>query len=135
MKLACVACALAVVDPRAIIGEGCEIGPFCIVGPDVILGTGNMARQHALAFKAEKDIELVACVDPFHADGDIAPTADAISAAHADSVFSTVGGPMPHRGRSNCCERGNLGRMTDAPGGSLVDYMNTPHEGVAPGRQ
>jgi len=39
---------LAVVDPRAIIGEGCEIGPFCIVGPDVILGTGNKLLSHVV---------------------------------------------------------------------------------------
>jgi predicted dehydrogenase len=29
----------------------------------LILGTGNMARQHALAFKAEADIEIVAAVE------------------------------------------------------------------------
>ncbi len=39
---------LAVVDPRAIIGEGCEIGPFCVVGPDVILGTGNKLISHVV---------------------------------------------------------------------------------------
>lgn len=39
---------LAVVDPRAIIGEGCEIGPFCIIGPDVILGTGNKLLSHVV---------------------------------------------------------------------------------------
>jgi len=39
---------LAVVDPRAIIGEGCEIGPFCVVGPDVIMGTGNKLLSHVV---------------------------------------------------------------------------------------
>ncbi|MBC8109242.1 MAG: acyl-ACP--UDP-N-acetylglucosamine O-acyltransferase [Anaerolineae bacterium] len=39
---------LAVVDPRAIIGEGCEIGPFCVVGSDVILGTGNKLLSHVV---------------------------------------------------------------------------------------
>ncbi|CAN5623024.1 acyl-ACP--UDP-N-acetylglucosamine O-acyltransferase [soil metagenome] len=39
---------LAVVDPRAIIGEGCEIGPFCVVGADVILGTGNKLLSHVV---------------------------------------------------------------------------------------
>jgi 4-hydroxy-tetrahydrodipicolinate reductase len=36
------------------------------------------------AVRAADGLELVACVDPFHAGGDIAPTADAISAANAD---------------------------------------------------
>jgi len=39
---------LAVVDPRAIIGEGCEVGPFCVVGPDVIMGTGNKLLSHVV---------------------------------------------------------------------------------------
>ena len=39
---------LAVVDPRAIIGEGCEIGPFCVVGPDVVMGTGNRLLSHVV---------------------------------------------------------------------------------------
>src|SRR5688572_16273312 len=39
---------LAVVDPRAIIGEGCEIGPFCVVGADVIMGTGNRLLSHVV---------------------------------------------------------------------------------------
>jgi UDP-N-acetylglucosamine acyltransferase len=32
--------ALAVVDPRARLGEGVTVGPFCWVGPDVTLGDG-----------------------------------------------------------------------------------------------
>ncbi len=39
---------LANVDPRAVIGEGCEIGPFCIVGPDVIMGSGNKMLSHVV---------------------------------------------------------------------------------------
>jgi UDP-N-acetylglucosamine acyltransferase len=39
---------LAVVDPRAVIAEGCEIGPFCIVGPEVNLGTGNKLLSHVV---------------------------------------------------------------------------------------
>lgn len=39
---------LAVVDPRAHIGEGCEIGPYCIVGADVTLGTGNKLLSHVV---------------------------------------------------------------------------------------
>src|SRR5262245_20375732 len=39
---------LAVVDPRAIIGEGCEVGPFCVIGADVILGTGNKLLSHVV---------------------------------------------------------------------------------------
>jgi len=36
------------------------------------------------AVRAADDMELVACVDPFCAGGDIAESSDAISAAHAD---------------------------------------------------
>lgn len=32
----------AVVDPKAIIGEGTEIGPYCIIGPDVRIGKHNI---------------------------------------------------------------------------------------------
>jgi UDP-N-acetylglucosamine acyltransferase len=39
---------LAIVDPRAVLGENVEIGPFCIVGPDVTLGTGNKLISHVV---------------------------------------------------------------------------------------
>lgn len=39
---------LAVVDPKAKIGEACEIGPFCIVGPDVVLGAGCKLLSHVV---------------------------------------------------------------------------------------
>ena len=38
---------MAVVDPKARIGDDCEIGPFCVVGPDVTLGTGCKLLSHA----------------------------------------------------------------------------------------
>ena len=39
---------LAVVDPKATIGQDCEIGPFCTVGPDVVLGPGNRLVSHVV---------------------------------------------------------------------------------------
>ena len=39
---------LAVVDPKARIGDDCEIGPFCIVGPDVTLGSGCRLISHVV---------------------------------------------------------------------------------------
>jgi UDP-N-acetylglucosamine acyltransferase len=35
----------AIVDPRAVVGEGCEIGPYCVVGPGVEIG-GRCWLQH-----------------------------------------------------------------------------------------
>src|SRR5690242_13473422 len=29
---------LAVIDPKAVIGNDVEIGPFCVIGPDVTIG-------------------------------------------------------------------------------------------------
>ena len=40
----------AVVDERAVIGEGVRIGPFSVVGPDVVLEPG---RYFTITFKAE----------------------------------------------------------------------------------
>ena len=37
---------LAVVDPKARLGEGVRIGPFCWVGPDVTLGAGTELLSH-----------------------------------------------------------------------------------------
>jgi 4-hydroxy-tetrahydrodipicolinate reductase len=45
---------------------------------------GRMGAAVCDAVRAADGLELVACVDPFHAGGDIAATADAISAARAD---------------------------------------------------
>ncbi len=39
---------LALVDPKARIGEDCEIGPFCTIGPDVVLGPGNVLQSHVV---------------------------------------------------------------------------------------
>ena len=39
---------LAVVDPKARIGDDCEIGPFCTVGPHVVLGPGNQLQSHVI---------------------------------------------------------------------------------------
>ena len=36
----------AVIDPRAILGEGCEVGPWCIIGPGVELGAGCWLQHH-----------------------------------------------------------------------------------------
>jgi 4-hydroxy-tetrahydrodipicolinate reductase len=54
---------------------------------------GRMGATVCDAVRAAEGLELVAGVDPFHAGGDIAPTADAISAANADvAVDFTVAG-------------------------------------------
>ncbi|MEM7626916.1 MAG: acyl-ACP--UDP-N-acetylglucosamine O-acyltransferase [Planctomycetota bacterium] len=37
---------LAVVDPKATLGEGVRIGPFCQVGPKAILGAGTRLVSH-----------------------------------------------------------------------------------------
>ena len=39
---------LAVVDPKACIGDDCEIGPFCVVGPHVVMGPGNKLDPHVV---------------------------------------------------------------------------------------
>ena len=36
------------VDPKARIGDDCEIGPFCLVGPDVTLGSGCRLLSHVV---------------------------------------------------------------------------------------
>ncbi len=39
---------LALVDPKARLGDDCEVGPFCTVGPDVVLGPGNRLVSHVV---------------------------------------------------------------------------------------
>ena len=39
---------LAVVEPGATIGEGCEIGPFAVIGAQVVLGEGCTVKPHAV---------------------------------------------------------------------------------------
>ena len=38
----------AIVEPGAVLGEGCEIGPFSIVGPKVTLGAGVKLKSHVV---------------------------------------------------------------------------------------
>lgn len=38
----------AVIHPRAVIGEGCEIGPYCVVGENVTLGPGCRLHSHVV---------------------------------------------------------------------------------------
>ena len=38
----------AVVEPGAVIGEGCRIGPFAVIGPEVVLGPGCEVKPHAV---------------------------------------------------------------------------------------
>ncbi len=33
---------LAVIDPRAIIGDNVSVGPFCVIGPEVTIGDGSV---------------------------------------------------------------------------------------------
>jgi UDP-N-acetylglucosamine acyltransferase len=39
---------MAIVDPHATVGKGCEIGPFCTVGPDVTIGPGCRLISHVV---------------------------------------------------------------------------------------
>ena len=38
----------AVVDPAAIVGEGCTIGPYCVIGPGATLGAGCELHSHVV---------------------------------------------------------------------------------------
>jgi UDP-N-acetylglucosamine acyltransferase len=38
----------AIVDPKAVIGNGCSIGPYCTVGPHVELGPGCKLHSHVV---------------------------------------------------------------------------------------
>ena len=38
----------AVIDPKAVIGQGVEIGPYAVIGPDVVLGDGCNVGPHAV---------------------------------------------------------------------------------------
>lgn len=39
---------LAVIDPKAELGEGNVVGPFCVIGPHVKLGRGNKLMSHVV---------------------------------------------------------------------------------------
>ncbi len=50
----------AIVDPRAVLGDGVELGPYAIIGPDVTVGAGTTIGPHALI---QQDTEVGAnCV-------------------------------------------------------------------------
>ena len=36
----------AVIHPKAVIGDGCEIGPYCVIGEHVVLGAGCRLHSH-----------------------------------------------------------------------------------------
>jgi UDP-N-acetylglucosamine acyltransferase len=38
----------AIVDPQAIIAEGCTIGPYAIIGPEVVMGEDCEVHSHAV---------------------------------------------------------------------------------------
>lgn len=40
--------ASAIVDPSAIIGDGCEVGPYSIIGADVEIGKGTIIGPHVV---------------------------------------------------------------------------------------
>ena len=39
---------LAVISPRAQLGEGVRVGPFAVIGPDVVLGARTTVGAHAV---------------------------------------------------------------------------------------
>lgn len=39
---------MAVIEPGARIGPGCEIGPFAVIGPEVTLGAGVVVKPHGV---------------------------------------------------------------------------------------
>lgn len=38
----------AIIDPKARIGDDCEIGPYCVIGRDVVLGNGCVLHSHVV---------------------------------------------------------------------------------------
>ncbi|MDP2737271.1 MAG: acyl-ACP--UDP-N-acetylglucosamine O-acyltransferase [Pseudorhodobacter sp.] len=38
----------AIVDPAAVIGDGCQIGPYAVIGAEVSLGAGVVVKSHAV---------------------------------------------------------------------------------------
>jgi len=38
----------AIVDPKAVIGDGCKIGPYAVVGPNVVMGENNILMAHSM---------------------------------------------------------------------------------------
>ena len=38
----------AIVDPKAVLGEGTTVGPYCVIGPRVVLGRGNKLGSHVV---------------------------------------------------------------------------------------
>ncbi|QUS35444.1 acyl-ACP--UDP-N-acetylglucosamine O-acyltransferase [Falsirhodobacter algicola] len=38
----------AIVDPKAVLGAGCEVGPFAVIGPEVTLGDNVVIKSHAV---------------------------------------------------------------------------------------
>jgi UDP-N-acetylglucosamine acyltransferase len=38
----------AVIDPKAEVGEGCQIGPYCVLGANVVLGPGCRLHSHVV---------------------------------------------------------------------------------------
>jgi len=38
----------AIIHPKAVIGEGCEIGPYCVLGEHVVLGDGCQLHSHVV---------------------------------------------------------------------------------------
>src|SRR3954464_10844853 len=38
----------AVIDPSAILGEGCEVGPYAVIGAESVLGDGCQVGAHAV---------------------------------------------------------------------------------------
>ena len=38
----------AIVDPRAVLGEGVEVGPYSVIGPDVRIGPGTRIGAHCV---------------------------------------------------------------------------------------
>jgi UDP-N-acetylglucosamine acyltransferase len=62
--------AMAVVEPGATIGAGCEVGPFAVIGPEVTLGAGVVVKSHAVV-TGYTDVGEGTVIFPFACVGEI----------------------------------------------------------------
>ena len=85
----------------------------------LILGTGSMARSHALAFKQERGIELVAAVET-----NACTFEHILSPEVTDRICTFLGHPKtcPHGSPippGECCQNAARGRVATNPGSEV----------------
>lgn len=60
----------AIIEPGAVIGEGCQIGPFAVIGAEVTLGAGVVVKSHAVV-TGWTDLGAGTVVFPFACVGEV----------------------------------------------------------------